>query len=276
MCPLGAPSPKHTCAARDGSQDTCGQGYCALAPLWDCRGGAGPAALLLGAAPGNRAGGEAAGGGARPGPGGPRLRFDSALCPSLPLTCPHPQSSVSCLWHGRRGLASSQALRNTALLSASSLKPVPRGQGGGEEEESGASIGHRGGKGLGWSGAGTGGQGWGPGRVAPCGALPSRTSLLCAGLALPGTQTRFSQEPADQTVVAGQRAVLPCVLLNYSGIVQWTKDGLALGMGQGLKGEWVAHQPGTRTSCLCTLPQHRPLGPWPLPLRAPASPPPSL
>uniref|UniRef100_A0A8C9M709 Kirre like nephrin family adhesion molecule 1 n=1 Tax=Panthera tigris altaica TaxID=74533 RepID=A0A8C9M709_PANTA len=51
------------------------------------------------------------------------------------------------------------------------------------------------------------------------------------------TQTRFSQEPADQTVVAGQRAVLPCVLLNYSGIVQWTKDGLALGMGQGLKGE---------------------------------------
>uniref|UniRef100_M3YMR5 Kin of IRRE-like protein 1 n=1 Tax=Mustela putorius furo TaxID=9669 RepID=M3YMR5_MUSPF len=54
-------------------------------------------------------------------------------------------------------------------------------------------------------------------------------------LALPGTQTRFSQEPADQTVVAGQRAVLPCVLLNYSGIVQWTKDGLALGMGQGLK-----------------------------------------
>ncbi|XP_010842065.1 PREDICTED: kin of IRRE-like protein 1 [Bison bison bison] len=54
-------------------------------------------------------------------------------------------------------------------------------------------------------------------------------------LALTGTQTRFSQEPADQTVVAGQRAVLPCVLLNYSGIVQWTKDGLALGMGQGLK-----------------------------------------
>uniref|UniRef100_A0A452TCM2 Kirre like nephrin family adhesion molecule 1 n=1 Tax=Ursus maritimus TaxID=29073 RepID=A0A452TCM2_URSMA len=60
-------------------------------------------------------------------------------------------------------------------------------------------------------------------------------SLPSAGLALPGTQTRFSQEPADQTVVAGQRAVLPCVLVNYSGIVQWTKDGLALGMGQGLK-----------------------------------------
>lgn len=49
-------------------------------------------------------------------------------------------------------------------------------------------------------------------------------------------QTRFVEEPEDQTVVAGQRIVLSCVVLNYSGIVQWTKDGLALGMGQGLKG----------------------------------------
>ncbi|XP_077173842.1 kin of IRRE-like protein 1 [Paroedura picta] len=48
-------------------------------------------------------------------------------------------------------------------------------------------------------------------------------------------QTRFTEEPEDQTVVAGQRTVLSCVVLNYSGIVQWTKDGLALGMGQGLK-----------------------------------------
>ncbi|NXV88998.1 KIRR1 protein, partial [Calonectris borealis] len=48
-------------------------------------------------------------------------------------------------------------------------------------------------------------------------------------------QTRFVEEPEDQTVVAGQRIVLSCVVLNYSGIVQWTKDGLALGMGQGLK-----------------------------------------
>lgn len=81
-------------------------------------------------------------------------------------------------------------------------------------------------------------------RVESCKGLwwspphPSFYPLLV--LSLPGTQTRFSQEPADQTVVAGQRVVLPCVLLNYSGIVQWTKDGLALGMGQGLKGEWWA------------------------------------
>ncbi|XP_005993211.1 kin of IRRE-like protein 1a [Latimeria chalumnae] len=47
--------------------------------------------------------------------------------------------------------------------------------------------------------------------------------------------TRFTQQPADQTVVAGQKVILSCVVFNYSGIVQWTKDGLALGMGQGLK-----------------------------------------
>ncbi|XP_075699829.1 kin of IRRE-like protein 1 [Rhinoderma darwinii] len=44
-------------------------------------------------------------------------------------------------------------------------------------------------------------------------------------------QPRFLQEPSDQTVVAGQKVVLTCVVLNYSGIVQWTKDGLALGLG---------------------------------------------
>nr|XP_021397852.2 kin of IRRE-like protein 1 [Lonchura striata domestica] len=66
-----------------------------------------------------------------------------------------------------------------------------------------------------------------------------RILLLCL-LTLAGTrgqavQTRFVEEPEDRTVVAGQRIVLSCVVLNYSGIVQWTKDGLALGMGQGLK-----------------------------------------
>lgn len=49
---------------------------------------------------------------------------------------------------------------------------------------------------------------------------------------------RFSQEPADQSVVLGERVVLSCVVFNYSGIVQWTKDGLALGVGEGLRGEW--------------------------------------
>ncbi|KAJ8011541.1 hypothetical protein DPEC_G00059300 [Dallia pectoralis] len=46
---------------------------------------------------------------------------------------------------------------------------------------------------------------------------------------------RFSQEPADQSVVLGNAIVLSCVIFNYTGIVQWTKDGLALGVEEGLK-----------------------------------------
>ncbi|TRY88329.1 hypothetical protein DNTS_004538 [Danionella cerebrum] len=46
---------------------------------------------------------------------------------------------------------------------------------------------------------------------------------------------RFSQEPADQSVVIGERVVLSCVVFNYTGIVQWTKDGLALGIGEDLR-----------------------------------------
>ncbi|XP_049603696.1 kin of IRRE-like protein 1b isoform X1 [Syngnathus scovelli] len=52
---------------------------------------------------------------------------------------------------------------------------------------------------------------------------------------LPAPCVRFSQEPADQSVVLGERVVLSCVVFNYSGIVQWTKDGLALGVGEGLR-----------------------------------------
>uniref|UniRef100_A0A671VGT8 Kin of IRRE-like protein 1 n=1 Tax=Sparus aurata TaxID=8175 RepID=A0A671VGT8_SPAAU len=58
-------------------------------------------------------------------------------------------------------------------------------------------------------------------------------SLLCPSVAV--WCIRFSQEPADQSVVLGERVVLSCVVFNYSGIVQWTKDGLALGVGEGLR-----------------------------------------
>ncbi|TWW73506.1 Kin of IRRE-like protein 1, partial [Takifugu flavidus] len=66
---------------------------------------------------------------------------------------------------------------------------------------------------------------------------------------------RFSQEPADQSVVVGERIVLSCVVFNYSGIVQWTKDGLALGIGEGLRGihaiYWAGDcaEPDSRVLC---------------------------
>ncbi|XP_059805809.1 kin of IRRE-like protein 1 isoform X1 [Hypanus sabinus] len=46
--------------------------------------------------------------------------------------------------------------------------------------------------------------------------------------------SRITEQPQDQVVVAGDSALLSCAVFNYSGIVQWTKDGLALGMGNGL------------------------------------------
>uniref|UniRef100_A0A7N6A3K5 Ig-like domain-containing protein n=1 Tax=Anabas testudineus TaxID=64144 RepID=A0A7N6A3K5_ANATE len=54
-------------------------------------------------------------------------------------------------------------------------------------------------------------------------------------LSMPLFTPQFSQEPADQSVVRGQRVILSCVVFNYSGIVQWTKDGLALGIGEDLQ-----------------------------------------
>lgn len=37
-------------------------------------------------------------------------------------------------------------------------------------------------------------------------------------------------------VVAGQSVTLPCVIVGYRGMVQWTKDGLALGGERDLPG----------------------------------------
>lgn len=46
----------------------------------------------------------------------------------------------------------------------------------------------------------------------------------------------FSQQPQDQIVVSGQSVTLPCVIVGYRGMVQWTKDGLALGGERDLPG----------------------------------------
>lgn len=37
-------------------------------------------------------------------------------------------------------------------------------------------------------------------------------------------------------VVSGQSVTLPCVIVGYRGMVQWTKDGLALGGERDLPG----------------------------------------
>uniref|UniRef100_A0A8C9VB93 Kin of IRRE-like protein 1 n=1 Tax=Scleropages formosus TaxID=113540 RepID=A0A8C9VB93_SCLFO len=69
----------------------------------------------------------------------------------------------------------------------------------------------------------------------PVGWFPFKSSPLLTSSALIMWTARFSQEPADQSVVLGERVVLSCVVFNYSGIVQWTKDGLALGIGEDLR-----------------------------------------
>ncbi|KAM4702998.1 kin of IRRE-like protein 2 [Rhinophrynus dorsalis] len=46
----------------------------------------------------------------------------------------------------------------------------------------------------------------------------------------------FSQQPSDHVIVAGKSVTLPCVVIGYRGVVQWTMDGLALGAERDLPG----------------------------------------
>uniref|UniRef100_A0A8C8YEW0 Kin of IRRE-like protein 2 n=1 Tax=Prolemur simus TaxID=1328070 RepID=A0A8C8YEW0_PROSS len=51
-----------------------------------------------------------------------------------------------------------------------------------------------------------------------------------------GTSPHFLQQPEDLVVLLGEEARLPCALGAYGGLVQWTKDGLALGGERDLPG----------------------------------------
>ncbi|XP_054444855.1 kin of IRRE-like protein 2 [Pteronotus mesoamericanus] len=51
-----------------------------------------------------------------------------------------------------------------------------------------------------------------------------------------GLSPHFLQQPEDLVVLLGDEAQLPCALGTYSGLVQWTKDGLALGGERDLPG----------------------------------------
>ncbi|XP_068934661.1 kin of IRRE-like protein 2 [Petaurus breviceps papuanus] len=58
-----------------------------------------------------------------------------------------------------------------------------------------------------------------------------------------GHAPHFIQQPQDLEVVLGEEATLPCALGGYHGLVQWTKDGLALGGERDLPGwsrYWIA------------------------------------
>uniref|UniRef100_W5M8K3 Kirre like nephrin family adhesion molecule 3, like n=1 Tax=Lepisosteus oculatus TaxID=7918 RepID=W5M8K3_LEPOC len=66
--------------------------------------------------------------------------------------------------------------------------------------------------------------------------LPHILSLSSSSSVPAGRAAYFSQEPKDQVVVSGQSVTLPCVIVGYRGMVQWTKDGLALGGERDLPG----------------------------------------
>ncbi|KAM6428794.1 kin of IRRE-like protein 2 isoform 1-T3 [Liasis olivaceus] len=51
-----------------------------------------------------------------------------------------------------------------------------------------------------------------------------------------GLAAYFFQQPMDQVIVSGQSVTLACVIMGYRGMVQWTKDGLALGGERDLPG----------------------------------------
>lgn len=61
-------------------------------------------------------------------------------------------------------------------------------------------------------------------------------NLSSAVLSL-GPLPHFLQQPEDMVVLLGEEARLPCALGAYRGLVQWTKDGLALGGERDLPGE---------------------------------------
>lgn len=77
--------------------------------------------------------------------------------------------------------------------------------------------------------------------------------FLCVYVCFPFAVSQaayFSQQPQDQVVVAGQSVTLPCVIVGYRGMVQWTKDGLALGGERDLPGKNGARPKQTRKNCL--------------------------
>uniref|UniRef100_H0WPD4 Kin of IRRE-like protein 2 n=1 Tax=Otolemur garnettii TaxID=30611 RepID=H0WPD4_OTOGA len=66
--------------------------------------------------------------------------------------------------------------------------------------------------------------------------VPALLILLFCFRGCAGTSPHFLQQPEDLVVLLGEEARLPCALGAYWGLVQWTKDGLALGGERDLPG----------------------------------------
>ncbi|KAM7058171.1 kin of IRRE-like protein 2 isoform 2-T2 [Molossus nigricans] len=66
--------------------------------------------------------------------------------------------------------------------------------------------------------------------------VPALLVLLFCLRGRAGLSPHFLQQPEDLVVLLGEEARLPCALGTYSGLVQWTKDGLALGGERDLPG----------------------------------------
>lgn len=47
---------------------------------------------------------------------------------------------------------------------------------------------------------------------------------------------RFAMEPQDQTEIVGSRVILPCRVIDKTGLIQWTKDDFGLGVHRNLSG----------------------------------------
>ncbi|XP_022440633.1 kin of IRRE-like protein 2 [Delphinapterus leucas] len=66
--------------------------------------------------------------------------------------------------------------------------------------------------------------------------VPALLVLLFCLRGRAGLSPHFLQQPEDLVVLLGDEARLPCALGAYWGLVQWTKDGLALGGERDLPG----------------------------------------
>ena len=68
---------------------------------------------------------------------------------------------------------------------------------------------------------------------------------LCIIVSYTECAQRFLKEPSDMTVKYGEPVILPCLVTEKKGVLQWTKDGFGLGTDRNLVGFDRYHMIGT-------------------------------